>query len=123
MRAPRWSATALALGFPLALAACSDGGESLAQRACPDGGTPLTYENFGQPFFAQWCESCHAASSTNRNGAPPGITFDTHAQIISWKDDVFAQAADDNTAMPVGPGGPDGATRHQLGDWLACGAP
>jgi len=107
----------------LALAACSAANESLDQRACPAGGTPLTYQNFGAGFFAQWCESCHAASSTNRNGAPPDVTFDTQAQIVQWKDRIYARAADDNTSMPLGPDGPDGTTRHQLGDWLACGAP
>jgi uncharacterized membrane protein len=103
--------------------ACSAANESLSQRACPAGGTPLTYENFGAEFFAQWCESCHAASSTNRNGAPPNVTFDTQAEVIQWKDRIYARAADDNTSMPLGPNGPDTTTRFQLGDWLACGAP
>jgi uncharacterized membrane protein len=104
------------------LAACGASNESLAQRACPPGGTSLTYETFGAEFLGQWCESCHAASSTNRNGAPPDVTFDTQAQAAEWKDRIYARAADDNTSMPLGPYGPDSATRHQLGDWLACGA-
>jgi len=107
----------------LALVACGAANESLGQRSCPSGGTPLTYETFGAEFFGQWCESCHAASATNRNGAPPDVTFDTQAEVITWKDRIYARAADDNTSMPLGPDGPDSTTRHQLGDWLACGAP
>jgi len=120
MRAFVAVATVLAL---LALAACSASSESLEQRACPPGGTPLTYDDFGAEFFARWCESCHSASSTDRNGAPADVTFDTQAQIVAWKDRIYANAADDNTSMPLGPAGPDSETRHQLGDWLACGAP
>jgi uncharacterized membrane protein len=120
MRTPIATAAALAL---LAATSCGASNESLEQRACPSGGTPLTYESFGAEFFDQWCNSCHSASSTNRNGAPPDVTFDTQAQIVGWKDRIYANAADDNTAMPLGPDGPDSATRHQLGDWLACGAP
>jgi uncharacterized membrane protein len=107
----------------LALLACGEANESLAQRACPSGGTSLTYQTFGAEFFAQWCDSCHAASSTNRSGAPPDVTFDTQAQVVQWKDRIYARAADDNTSMPLGPDGPDSDTRHRLGDWLACGAP
>jgi uncharacterized membrane protein len=107
----------------LVLVACGASNESLDQRACPSGGTTLTYASFGAEFFGQWCESCHAASSANRNGAPPDVTFDTQAQIIAWKDRIYARAADDNTSMPLGPDGPDSATRQELGDWLACGAP
>ncbi len=113
-------AAALAL---LAPAACSVSNDSLEQRACPPGGTSLTYQSFGAEFFAQWCNSCHSASSTDRNGAPPDVTFDTQAQIVQWKDPIYANAADDNASMPLGPDGPDSTTRHQLGDWLACGAP
>jgi hypothetical protein len=51
------------------------------------------------------------------------VTFDTQAEVITWKDRIYARAADDNTSMPLGPDGPDSTTRHQLGDWLACGAP
>ena len=111
------------LGAVALATACSAANESLSQRACPAGGTPLTYESFGAEFFAQWCESCHAASSTSRDGAPPDVTFDTQAEILQWKDRIYARAADDNTSMPLGPDGPDPATRHPLGDWLACGAP
>ncbi|HEY8038941.1 MAG TPA: hypothetical protein VIF15_04075 [Polyangiaceae bacterium] len=52
----------------------------------------------------------------------PSLTFDTRDQVVAWKDRIFARAADDNTSMPLGPYGPDTGTRHQLGDWLACGA-
>ncbi len=112
------SAAALAA----ALFACSSG-DTIDTHPCPQGGTTLTYENFGQAFVDQWCEPCHASSAPSRNGAPPNVTFDTHAQVLQWRDRIFARAADNNSSMPPGPDGPPDDDRHKLADWLACGAP
>ena len=56
-----------------------------------------------------------------RQGTPEQAP--TQHQIQVHKDRIFARAADDNDSMPLGPHGPSGDERHQLGDWLACGAP
>jgi hypothetical protein len=109
----------------MSLALCACGPETLDQRACPPpdpSRAPLTYDDFGKPFLDQWCNTCHGSASSNRNGAPPNITFDTEDDVAHWKSRIFALAADDNTSMPLGSAIPSSDERHQLGDWLACGA-
>jgi uncharacterized membrane protein len=107
------------LAMSLVLCACNM--ETLDQRACPPDGTTLTYDDFGKPFLDEWCNTCHGAAASDRNGAPPNITFDTQDQAVEWKARIFALAADDNTSMPLGSNIPSSDDRHKLGDWLACG--
>jgi uncharacterized membrane protein len=104
------------------------GQEELSDHACPTPTTgtqtsAITYDNFGKDFFNTWCQSCHGASVTDRNGAPDDIFFDTRDDIWEQRVQVFAQAADSNASMPIGPHGPSDADRKKLADWLACGAP
>jgi len=96
---------------------------SLDQWPCPPGGTTLTYENFGGPYFASYCNSCHSAPDGQRNGAPDDETFGTLADIRAHKDIIFVNAAATNDAMPPGPDAPPLSQRDRLADWLACGAP
>ncbi|MGH7284184.1 MAG: hypothetical protein ACRELY_21875 [Polyangiaceae bacterium] len=85
--------------------------------------TAVTYDNFAQDFFDTWCQSCHAANQTNRNGAPDDIFFDTRDDIYRLRSQVYAQAAGTNSSMPIGAHGPSDSDREKLADWLACGAP
>jgi len=92
--------------------------EEMSDHPCPPGGTTLTYENFGQQFFATWCVSCH--------GGPNGYSsrsFTTVSAIRAQAADIFRNAAEDNTTMPPGPNNPPQDQRYELADWLACGAP
>jgi hypothetical protein len=100
-----------------AVAACSVG-TSIDEHPCPPGGTTLTYQNFGQGFFAAWCIRCH--------GGPTGYSsrsFTTVDDVRANKDRIFINAAADNAFMPPGPDGPTDKERNDLADWLACGAP
>ena len=123
------------LGLGLFLLACQ-GEDTLDGHSCPTSSTTtsasssptasttaLTYDNFGQDFFDTWCQSCHAANQTNRNGAPDDIFFDTRDDIYRLRTQVYAQAAGTNASMPIGPHGPSDSEREKLADWLACGAP
>jgi uncharacterized membrane protein len=114
----KWLALALFAG----LAAASCAFTRLDDVSCPDGGTSLTYDNFGQPFFATWCNSCHSAAVEYRHGAPEQFVFDTQARVQNWKSRIFERAAADNDSMPPGPDGPSRKERDQLAVWLACGA-
>jgi cytochrome c5 len=95
---------------------------------CPTPQT-LTYANFGQAFFATYCQRCHASSVTGaaRMGAPSDHTFDMvqDIQLLTEHIDELAAAGPDavNTEMPPDGAKPTEAERLQLGEWLACGAP
>ncbi|MEO8877123.1 MAG: hypothetical protein ABI461_16135 [Polyangiaceae bacterium] len=114
----------IAIGLFSSVTACQ-GQENLEDHSCPtsQATSPVTYDNFGKDFFGTWCQSCHAADVTDRNGAPDDIFFDTRDDIWRLRGQVFSQTADSNTSMPIGPHGPSNADRKKLADWLACGAP
>lgn len=102
------------------LAACGgDGPGNATGSTCPDGST-LTYKTFGQSFFQTNCLACHGA------GGPESPKLDTLAAIKANADAIDRSAASGpngtNTYMPES-GSIDEATRKQLGEWLACGAP
>jgi uncharacterized membrane protein len=113
--------TCVAIGLFFSMIACK-GQENLEDHSCPANST-VTYESFGKDFFNTYCQSCHGASVTDRNGAPDDVFFDSRDDIWEQREQVFAQAADSNTSMPIGPHGPTDADRQKLADWLACGAP
>jgi uncharacterized membrane protein len=94
---------------------------SLSARACPEGSL-LTYDNFGGPFFSNWCTGCHGSAVAKRQGAPDGIDFDTLEGIRASAARIWARAADANATMPPA-GGPEAEERELLGEWLACGMP
>ncbi len=96
---------------------------------CPPAST-LTYANFGQAFFEEYCLGCHSESvtGTDRNGAPDDHNFDTVAEIRTFHEhiDEMAGSGPDatNEFMPEGDGEiPTLAERQQLAEWLACGSP
>jgi uncharacterized membrane protein len=107
----------------------NDGGEGIPTGSvCPTTQT-LTYANFGQAFFASYCQRCHASTVTGaaRMGAPSDHTFDMvqDIQLLAEHIDELAAAGPDavNTEMPPDGAKPTEAERRQLGEWLACGAP
>ncbi len=103
---------------------CALGCESSWESAaCPPEGTDLTYESFGRGFIGAHCQSCHASNSEERRGAPKGISFDTHDEVIEWIDRIYDRSAGDSTSMPPGPDDPPAEDRDKLEVWLACGAP
>jgi uncharacterized membrane protein len=114
----------------LSLASCgSDGlGTGVEEVECPKNST-LTYENFVQPFMAEYCTTCHSASVpvSQREGAPENLNFDTEQSIIDNAGEIIKQAAAGpgfrNTKMPEGDGPkPSNSEREMLGEWIACNA-
>jgi cytochrome c5 len=102
------------------LAGCLPEPMPITDLTCPPEGTALTYDNFGAPFMAAHCNSCH---STGKSGAPTAYRFDTPTDIATHKDRIFIRAAGPNVTMPPGPNDPSQAERDDLAEWLACGAP
>jgi mono/diheme cytochrome c family protein len=107
----------------VALAACLPAAEVLDDHPCPPDGTELTYEGFGEPFLAGWCQGCHAAAAPDRRGAPAHVTFDDPAEVRARAARIYVRAAAGNTSMPPGPDDPPADERARLAEWLACGAP
>ena len=107
--------------------ACGAGAADTASAAADTGAdacTLLTYDNFGEAFIRNWCMNCHAASTEGdaRYGAPSGVDFDTHDDVVAWADRIAARADVDTPTMPPA-GGADASERARLAEWLACGAP
>lgn len=96
--------------------------DSFDARPCPEDSV-LTWENFGQPFIANWCTSCHASTvpEENRVGAPLGVDFDDLDGVRQHAVGIWQRSADQNNTMPPAGVAPD-LERAQLGEWLACGA-
>ena len=120
------------IGCAMGAAAC---GGSPTGATCPTdntlgyaNGSAGTDGNFGSEFFATYCTDCHAASSTNRHGAPGDQNFDSLADIILHADDIDSEAASGpaatNTDMPQldtkVTAAPSTAERVKLGQFLAC---
>jgi hypothetical protein len=93
-------------------------GTSINEYPCPPGGTMLTYDNFGEVFFDEWCVRCHGGPHSYSSRS-----FTTLADIQANKDRIFINAAASNAFMPPGPDGPPESQRQELAVWLACGAP
>lgn len=94
---------------------------SYEERLC-EGAPVITWETFGRGFTTENCQSCHASTAPNRYGAPPGVTFDTHDDVVMWKDRMIVRATGDAPTMPPG-GGVSADDRYRLEVWLRCWEP
>ncbi|MFO0589196.1 MAG: hypothetical protein U0441_16790 [Polyangiaceae bacterium] len=121
--------TSLVVAVSLAACNSSGGGEggtgSNGLPSCPSGGTDLTYANFGQAFFTNYCNGCHSSTASSRQGAPSAINFDTQAEIQARVDEIYAESGDSNNSMPPSSYAtqPSSDDRSNLTEWLSCGAP
>jgi uncharacterized membrane protein len=106
----------------MACAGCGHWTE-LSEVSCPPAGTKLGYTSFAAGFMDQHCNSCHSAPDGDRKGAPLGVVLDNYQGLYNLRERVFLRAAADNTTMPPGPDDPPAASREQLAEWIACGAP
>ena len=82
----------------------------------------LRYDNFGQPFTLDWCRGCHSSAipAGMRQKAPPGVDFDTFADVQHWRERIQLRVAA-GTMPPAG--GPSDEERALAAEWLGCGAP
>lgn len=91
-----------------------------------------TYANFALGFFDANCVLCHSTGTSNRNGAPVDVNFDTlaAAQTSASRADRMAgmnpsPGGQKNTLMPpaIAPTSPTDLQRQQLACWVAAGTP
>jgi len=106
----------LALDSGLATADTVDTGAA-AGDVCAD--APVTtWENFGAGFITQNCQSCHASTAAERNGAPETVTFDTEEQALAWGNQILARVTVSEDMPPQG--GLSDDQRQLVVYWLEC---
>lgn len=79
---------------------------------------PPTYDNWTQGFLDGKCQSCHASTSPNRNGAPPSVAFDTRAMADQWRDRIEVTVFEEGSMPPSG--GVTSTEKVLLEQWLYC---
>jgi uncharacterized membrane protein len=79
----------------------------------------LTWQNVGQGLLRENCQSCHASTSVDRQGAPADITFDTEEQALALRASILRVI---DPAAPTMPPAMDlePAAVEQLEIWLSC---
>ena len=66
--------------------------------------------------IATACTGCHSTSTTNRNGAPPGVNFDSPPDIDLHEASIRTRALVRQTMPPVQPLGPGPLDAAQIAD-------
>ncbi len=113
-------------------------GDPADTAACPPGGTTLTWGNFGEQFFVDWCQECHNYTTPAAN-VPEGMVF--YDESFVWSvaplilDRVVNAASATAPPMPPPPDARsseiesrENAIRKILAiedvqEWLTCGEP
>ncbi len=103
---------------PLLLLGCADKGADSADPFCADAPT-VTWESRGEALITQWCQPCHASTAANRHGAPEGVTFDTEAEALSWRERILVVATGEDATMPPSITVPED-DRYALEVWARC---
>ena len=92
----------------LLLLAC-DAGEIAAAPTC-DEGPVLAWENYGDGFFTEYCQGCHADAAPQRFGAPADVVFDQEGDVLNQLDDVVRVVLAEERMPPGG-----GISEEELG--------
>ncbi len=79
----------------------------------------VTWDSFGRGFLTENCQTCHASTSPDRNGAPQNVVFDTEADAMAQAGSILALATGETPRMPPA-GGVTDADRATLAEWLSC---
>ena len=109
----------LVIGMLAGGVACTSASDdSGVDPMCVDG-PELTWESWGEAYFATYCDACHAADSPNRFGATESVSFDTRAEAKEWEERIRVRVLEEGT-MPLG-GGVGEDDLYLLDVYLACG--
>ena len=100
---------------------CVDGSTETADTAAAmcEAAPDLTWSNWGDGFFANYCRACHSANVEDRWGAPADINFDTFEEVQQSRGWVHYEVIVAQT-MPVG-GGVYDEDLEALAIFLECG--
>ena len=77
-----------------------------------------TWDNFGQGFVTQHCQSCHASGSDNREGAPVEVDFDDEETALGHAARILARVVESQDMPPMG--GVTEDDRYRVEVWLSC---
>lgn len=103
------------------LLGCADKNEESGGDSSFCGTAPtVTWDTWGAGFVTESCQSCHASTSPDRNGAPDGVVFDTEEDVAARASLILAVATGDAPTMPP-EGGVSEDDRALLEIWLTCG--
>ncbi len=106
----------------LLVLACTDvPGDSGGPADCADAPV-VTWASWGQGFLIESCQTCHATTSPDRNGAPEDVSFDTLDDVKLHADRMLVRATGDAPDMPPR-GGISDDDRARLQTWLSCWLP
>ena len=78
----------------------------------------VSWENFGNGLVVERCQSCHASTTENRNGAPVDIHFDTEEATLSHAERILLRVVEEQTMPPQG--GIEGDDLERIELWLRC---
>jgi uncharacterized membrane protein len=108
---------AAVLLFGLVACARPDAETDSADSFCVD--VPvLTWENFGNGLVVEHCQACHASTSTNRNGAPEDIVFDSDEDTQEHMERIYQRVVVERTMPPQGGLLEDDLSRVEI--WIRC---
>jgi len=79
----------------------------------------VTWDSFGEGFVTESCQTCHASTATNRNGAPLSVVFDTREETLAQADAILRVVTSDVPTMPP-QGGISEDDRALVSYWLTC---
>ena len=96
-------------------------GCTYSQPPLCDTAADITYAEFGKSFMTQYCQGCHASTSTNRQGAPDSVNFDTLESIWILREDILRVTTSESPSMPPAWAIPD-TDIELLQWWLECGS-
>lgn len=104
----------------VALLGCGDKPTESVQDTSPCADAPtVTWETWGEGFVTESCQSCHASTSPDRNGAPEDVIFDTEQDVLDRATAVLSVATGESPTMPP-EGGVSDDDRALLEIWLTC---
>lgn len=94
---------------------------STKQPQVCDTAADVTYAEFGESFLRQHCQGCHSSTSTNRQGAPTSVSFDSVDDVWRLSQDILRVTASESPTMP-----PAWTLEEEdvemLRWWLECGS-
>jgi uncharacterized membrane protein len=96
----------------------SAGADDTATNNC-ESAPAVTWEGYAQGKFLAHCEGCHATDTPKRYGAPEAVTFDTEADIRTWKERIIVRMLEQEDMPPAG--GLTDDEKYLLNIYLICG--